>query len=317
MSFRVRPLSDRLRFGSVVNDLEISTLEDPEVQRTLKALWVERGLIVFKDMVTDEAGHIALSSIFGTPEIHPLRDPAKPGRPELSDIQFDSVYGEIYEFGDKSRRGGWLPWHFDLVYTDRINHGGILRPLVVPKEGGETGFIDQIAAHASLPDHLKKRIDGLDVVYRFDIDASRQLYGATAGLRMVRMDPRSKKLMDRPEGFPEIVHPLVFEQPETGRKVLNVSPWFALGIDGMEDAEGAALLDEVVAYAVDESGTYYHKWADTDMVLWDNWRMMHCALGVPEGTERHMQRTTILGDYGRGRLRVAGAVVDDAIRVNV
>ena len=27
--------------------------------------------------------------------------------------------------------------------------------------------------------------------------------------------------------FPRSIHPLVFKQPETGRKVLNLSPWFA------------------------------------------------------------------------------------------
>jgi taurine dioxygenase len=317
MTFRVRPLSDRLRFGSVVSDLDLASLEDPEVRRSLKALWIERGLVVFEGTTTDELGHIALSSVFGTPEVHPLRDPAKPGCPELSDIRFDAVFGEIYEFADQSRRGAWLPWHFDLVYTDRINHGGILRPIVVPEEGGETGFIDQIAAYDALPDRLKERIEGLDVVYRFDIDASRQRYGATPGLRMVRMDPRSKKLMDRPGAFPEIVHPLVFEQPETGRKVLNVSPWFALGVEEMDGPEGASLLAEVIAYALNERGAYYHKWVDTDLVLWDNWRMMHCALGVPDGTVRHLQRTTILGDYGRGRLRVPGTTLDDAVRINV
>jgi taurine dioxygenase len=316
MSFRVRPLSDRLSFGSVVNDLDLDSLDDPEVRRALKALWIERGLVIFKDAATDESGHIALSSVFGSPEVHPLRDPAKPGRPELSDIRFDSVYGEIYEFADQSRRGGWLPWHFDLVYTDRINHGGILRPIVVPEEGGETGFIDQIAAYASLPDSLKKRIEGLDVVYRYDIDASHQIYGATPGLSMIRPDPRSKSLLDRVGRFPEIVHPLVFEQPETGRKVLNVSPWFALGIDGMDSQEGTALLEEVIAHAL-ESGAYYHQWEITELVLWDNWRMMHCALGVSLGNQRHMQRTTIHGDYGQGRVRVAGTSVDEALRINV
>lgn len=139
----------------------------------------------------------------------------------------------------------------------------------------------------------------LDAAYRFDVDASRQRYGATAGLRLLRMDPRSSKLMGSPGGFPEVVHPLVFRQPETGRKVLNVSPWFALGIEGMEGADGGVLLEDVIAHATDESSAYFHKWVATDLVLWDNWRMMHCARGVRAGTERHMQRTTILGDYGQ------------------
>jgi taurine dioxygenase len=109
----------------------------------------------------------------------------------------------------------------------------------------------------------------------------------------------------------------VFRQPETGRKVLNVSPWFALGIEGMERVEGDALLEEVIAHATDETGAYFHTWAPSDLVLWDNWRMMHCARGVPADSERHLQRTTILGDYGRGRMRDAEAVIDDALRINV
>ncbi len=249
MNFQVRPLSEDLAFGSIVTDLDMSTLEDPAVRQALIALWVDRGLVVFQGPATDEAGHIALSSVFGTPEIHPLRDPSKPGRPELSDIRYDSVFGEVYEFADGSRRGAWLPWHFDLVYVDRINHGGILRPIVVPDGGGETGFIDQIAAYDTLADRLKERIDALEVVYRFDIDASEQRFGATPGLKLRRMDPRSSKLMDRPDGFPEVVHPLVFRQPGTGRKVLNVSPWFALGIEGMDSLEGDALLEEVITHA--------------------------------------------------------------------
>ncbi len=317
MNFQVRPLSENLAFGSIVTDLDLSTLDDPEVRRALVALWVDRGLVVFEGLVTDEAGHIALSSVFGTPEIHPLRDPSKPGRPELSDIRYDSVFGEVYEFADGGRRGGWLPWHFDLVYVDRINHGGILRPIVVPDGGGETGFIDQIAAYDTLADRLKERIEALEVVYRFDIDASGQRFGSTPGLQLRRMDPRSRKLMSRPDGFPEVVHPLVFRQPETGRRVLNVSPWFALGIEGMSGQEGDALLEEVIAHATDEAGAYYHTWATSDLVLWDNWRMMHCAKGVPAESERHLQRTTIVGDYGRGRVRDMEAPIDDALRINV
>ncbi len=48
------------------------------------------------------------------------------------------------------------------------------------------------------------------------------------------------------------------------------------------------------------------------MVLWDNWRMMHCALGVPEKEQRHMQRTTIAGDYGRGRIEGEGVIGEES-----
>jgi taurine dioxygenase len=37
------------------------------------------------------------------------------------------------------------------------------------------------------------------------------------------------------------------------------------------------------------------------MVLWDNWRLLHCACGTPVGMRREMRRTTIHGDYKLGR----------------
>ncbi len=317
MSFRVSALCDRLAFGAVVTDLDVGSLGDGAVRAALVDLWVDRGVIVFRGMDVGEDGHVALSSVFGTPEVHPLRDPSKPGRPELSDIRFDDTFGDVYRFADGTERGGWLPWHFDLVYVDRINHGGILRPLVLPEEGGDTGFIDQIEAYERLPRELKERIADLEVVYSFEYDASGQRFGATAGIEMVRMDPRARKLMARPGGHPEVVHPMVFRQPTTGRKVLNVSPWFALRIDGLGRDENDALLEEVVTHVVDERRAYFHHYAPDDLVLWDNWRTMHCAPGIPSGDRRHMQRTTIAGDYGQGRLRDRSATIDEAIRVNV
>jgi taurine dioxygenase len=38
------------------------------------------------------------------------------------------------------------------------------------------------------------------------------------------------------------------------------------------------------------------------MVLWDNWRAMHCATGTPPGVARVIHRTTIMGDATLGRV---------------
>ena len=77
----------------------------------------------------------------------------------------------------------------------------------------------------------------------------------------------------------------------------------AKGIEGREDADGEALLatvcDEIVAAA--EQLSYFHRWQPTDMVIWDNWRMLHMATGCDPSYDRIMHRTTIKGDYGLGR----------------
>lgn len=52
------------------------------------------------------------------------------------------------------------------------------------------------------------------------------------------------------------------------------------------------------------------------MVLWDNWRMLHCCYGVPLEQERTLERTTIAGDYLLGRV-LGDAPITDEQRVDV
>jgi taurine dioxygenase len=76
--------------------------------------------------------------------------------PELHSVRYDPQTGDIYEV-DGVELGAWLPWHSDLIYVDKVNHGGILRPLVVSDRGGETGFLDKIRLYETLPEDSKQR----------------------------------------------------------------------------------------------------------------------------------------------------------------
>jgi taurine dioxygenase len=217
------------------------------------------------------------------------------------DVIFEPKQGWLIEV-DGEPRGTWLPWHSDLIYVDKINHGGILRPVTIPSKWGETGFIDKISAYDRLPEELKTRVEGLHAVYKYDMDMSRIKFGKNYNANILRYSKAAASIQSRLNDFPAVLHPIVYDQPETGRKVLNVCSWFAQGIYEMPGAEGDALLETVVQCAVDERYAYYHSWKIGEMVLWDNWRMLHCATGTPVDEERVMQRTTIGGDYGLGRV---------------
>jgi taurine dioxygenase len=304
MTFNVAPLPGQSEFGAVVTRLSTDSLEDPATRKALYDLWIDKGVIVFKDMTALDT-QIHLSEIFGEPEIHPLLVGVDRPREHkvIADIEYDPQDGDLYEV-DGELRGGFLPWHFDLAYVDRINHGGILRPDVLPKRGGETGFIDRIAAYASLPAPLQAEIENLNVIYAFRIDSSQAKFGKRPD-KCLRISQRGQIAQHHPSVQSRVIHPLVYRQAETGRKVLNVSPWFAEGIEGMENSQGDALLEKIVSYATQPRLAYFHRWQANDMVLWDNWRMLHCALGIPPGEERRMRRTTIAGDYALGRREVS------------
>jgi len=306
-AFDTSPLPGQNRYGTVVTNLDPAAIGDPAVRDALLRLWLDKGVVVFRGIPGGIDTQLRLSEIYGEPEIHPMMagTDIRTEHRALAPIEFDRDDGNIYEVNGELR-GGYLPWHFDGAYVDRINHGGILRPEVLPGRGGETGFIDQIAAYDMLPEALKQRIDGLSVVYSYQPDLTRAKFSDRPE-RLVQMSTLFRKGKDHPSVQVRAIHPLVYEQAGTGRKILHVSPWFADGIEGMENAAGDALLREVIAYVIRPELMYFHKWQPGDMVLWDNWRMLHCACGVPPEEKRIMRRTTIVGDYGLGRRETVAA----------
>ena len=310
VDFGVAPLARGLPFGATVSGLTREKLCDDAVRRALFELWIDKGVLLFRGGETGPDMHVELSRCFGELEAHPFPETTEVDNPELVKIKYYPGDGTRYDIGGGEQRGGWLPWHSDLIYTDRVNRGGILRPVQLPRSLGMTGFVDQIAAWQRLPQRLQEQIEGKHVVYSVDMDFSRQMFAHDGNLRCLGMATSGRAIARRMWSYPRVLHPMVFSQAETGRKVLNVSPGFAEGIYEMGGPDGDALLHEVIAHCTDPATAYFHDWQDGDMVLWDNWRVLHCATGVPPGETRVMQRTTIAGDYALGR-KLDGAASAD------
>jgi taurine dioxygenase len=164
-----------------------------------------------------------------------------------------------------------------------------------------TGFVDTISAYETLPDRLKAAIEGLHVVYTVEFNAEYQKFGLGHEVRFVRGSTVFYGVMKRQYTYLRVIHPMVYAQAETGRKVLNVSPGFALGIYENGAPDGDALLREVIDHCVDPKNAWFHSWLPGDMVLWDNWRALHCSTGIDPGDTRVLHRTVIAGDYALGR----------------
>lgn len=300
MTFSIQPLPGCDSFGGVIADLDPATLDDPAVRKRLHDLWIERGVIVFKGLA-DLQVQITLSEIFGEPEEHPLLVGINRPREHyvIAEIEYVEEDGDLYLINGEEI-GGYLPWHFDLAYMERINHGGILRGAVLPRRGGETGFIDRIAAYDALPERLKERIEGLRVIHHYLADATMARFGEKPE-KCLSLSRNITLALEHPSVKNPVTHPMVYTQAGTGRKVLNVSPWHAVAIEGMENAEGDALLSEVIDWSIRRELAYFHKWEGDDMVLWDNWRMLHRVTPAPFDEVRIVERTTLGGDYGLGR----------------
>jgi taurine dioxygenase len=200
----------------------------------------------------------------------------------------------------------WLPWHFDHCYNDQLNRAGVLRAVEVPPEGGLTGFVDGIALYDAISPSVREQIEGTTVIYAMDVIMENLRFGRPDDFVEVEPAPTAVDVMTEYEGRPRALHPAVWTR-RSGQKVLHVSGWMAQGIEGREGPDGdpllAAVCDEIVEAAKELS--YFHHWRPTDMLIWDNWRMLHSVSGMPPEHARGMHRTTIAGDYGLGRFETA------------
>ena len=290
-----------------LHGLVMEHLSDPEVHDELNRLWVKHGVIVFRGMENSDELHVRLSRVFGPFQVHPIKmNNTDPGRLEITNVQYEpgGETGSVYRVNGVEL-GAWLPLHFDLVYFDKVNRGGLLRPRDLPLTMGGTIFVDKITLYETLPAELQERIEGLEVVYDFYMDISTMKY-TIDDVELVRMGKKFRDIQAREDSYPRSIHPLVYAQKETGRKMLNLSPWFADEILGLGVNESDVLLRTLVTHVQSHAAQYTHRWVQGDIVLWDNWRILHGAEGVPpESGRRWLQRTTLAGDYEMGRLEGA------------
>jgi taurine dioxygenase len=294
----VRDLDPKYNFGAEVIGIDNSSVHDEKIRQEVRDLFEDRGLLIFRGVEGPEM-QIELSKIFGPLKDHPVPSVRRSAEnPQMIDMRYDPVVGGLQEI-EGQVIAHWLPWHFDHCYNDKLNRGGVLRPIVISPEGGFTGFLDGIEAYERLSKGLKARIEGHKALYILELSLSKMRFGLPPGFREVRVNADSMNVMRDSASFPRAIHPMVFERSD-GRKVLHVSPWMAVGIQGQEDEKGDELLETVVQEMLANATPYFHAWRPDDMAIWDNCRMLHSVSGCHPDFERRMQRTTIVGDYGLG-----------------
>lgn len=282
MAISIEPLSGAL--GARIQGLDPDRID--EVDRTrLREAFLEYGVLVVKgltDLTPDQ--HIELSRILGELAIHPIPTIRLKGHPEIIVLAADLA--DSLDEDDPAREEvvGQIPWHSDLTYTDSPSRGALLLARTVPPELGHTGYIDTAAVYDALPDSLRLRIEGRRAIHC--------LGPIQEELKKVARATSETEGGDAPV-FEQVTHPLVHVHPESGRKVLNVSPAFLQGVEGLPENESQKLIEELKAFATQDRFVYMHHWEVGDLVIWDNWRTMHTATGHKKKHARRMHRTTI------------------------
>jgi len=275
------PLETRLldnSFALEVMGLRLWERQDEPTIDELRALWARHPVLVFRRQALSEDELADFSASFGPLERVVRTEWASPVRPEVGVISNlkDAQAKPIGGLGD-----GEIQWHSDQSYMLNPATGAMLYALELPPEGGMTSWVDLCAAYAGLPDRLKRAVEGRRAIF----DYTKRLAGYQGVDRVISEEAKRKT--------PPILHPMVHAHPVTGRKALYLDSTTTVGIEGMDEASGLALLEEIYEFATRPEFMYRHRWQVGDALLWDNGFTMHRREPFDPSARRLMKRTTI------------------------
>jgi alpha-ketoglutarate-dependent taurine dioxygenase len=241
----------------------------------IRALLEERGVVIMRGIGLDDAELLAVAQTLGHVRLGTI---AKEGSDGIKPVTFDRAANPATAQYFK----GTFFWHMDGTYDDVPPLAALLVPRILAPEGGETEFTNTYAAYEDLGEAEKRRLEGLTVEHTM-----------AAAHRLYTPDPSEAQLAHWAK-FPARRHPLVW-QHRSGRKSLLLSS-SVTRIAGMEEAQGAALLAELMVWATQPHYVYRHHWRIGDLLIWDNTGTMHRAMPFDLDSGRRLHRVTLEGE---------------------
>ena len=272
--------------SNVCADIEGFDFDDYDVQdiAQVRRLWLQYGVIRFKKTNISDAQQVKFSRNFGEFVIHPkqLQEGGHPTQPEIL------VISNAMKDGKPSGAMGnsEATWHTDTWFYEKPPAGAILRAVQVPPSGGDTYFLSTYIAYETLPEAIRKQVDGRQIFFQ-------NVYDKTGKLRLGKTEPKSKDFRE----WNGVVHPLVRVHGETGRKALYLGgtsegAW----IVGMTLEESNDLIAKLWDHTTGSDHVFVQKWDQGDIMMWDNRCTMHRRDSFDPNTVRIMHRTTTSGE---------------------
>jgi alpha-ketoglutarate-dependent 2,4-dichlorophenoxyacetate dioxygenase len=277
---QVRPVHPSV--GAEVSGVDLTRPLDDTAFAAIRAAFARHSVLVFHDQPVDDDQQVAFSRRFG--ELEPTKVGSRGAGGPLAYITNLDEDGKRVPLGHRAilnLKANAL-WHTDSSFKKVPAMASALTGRIVPPEGAETEFLSTRAVWQALPAAMKKRIDGM-VAWHSYFNSRRQI------------DP-DMMTGEEHQAVPPVKQVLVRVHPETGEKALFIAS-HASHIDGLPEAEGRALLAELMEFATNRDFVYTHRWRQHDLVIWDNRCTMHRGRPFDYARwDRYMIRTTIAGD---------------------
>jgi len=269
----VRRLGQQI--GAEIAGVDVKRLDDAGFVTIYRA-WLDYNVVVVPGQELEIEDFLRYSRRFGIVRPHPSKMTRHPDYPEITMLGINK-FGPDGALDMAIYRRGAEDWHTDGAYDEEPFKATQLYALAIPSRGGDTLFASMYAAYEALPARLKERLDGRKGAFTYG--GRRQ---ATALLN------------EEDRAWTPVMHPIIRTHPETGRKGLYFDPGKILRIDGLEQEESDALIDELTERMIRPEGQYRHRWKKGDIVIWDNRCSYHkAAADYPPEEDRIHWRVSI------------------------
>ena len=269
----VKPLTRSV--GAEIHGVNLLEPVSDALIAEIRKIWLEHGVIFFRDQPLDSAAYLAFAQRFGEVVEYPFVK-GLPDFPLI--IPVLKLPHETHNFGGV--------WHTDTTYLAEPPSATMLIARELPPVGGDTMFASNYAAYDALSEGLKKTVDQLVAVNS----------SAKAAVTHSREDRLGDSATSKGREELNSQHPVVRTHPETGRKALYVNPGHTLRFVGWTEEESAPLLDYLFAHQVRPEFTCRFSWTPDAIALWDNRCVLHNPINDYHGHKRLLHRITLKGD---------------------
>ncbi|MCU1401521.1 MAG: taurine dioxygenase [Acidimicrobiales bacterium] len=256
-------------------DGPLSSIDPASADTSLRDLFYEHKLLIFRDQHLTHEQQVAMSKSIGpVPRAVPT-----------------SVLATDGQLGD-----GELVFHSDLAFDPHPHLAASLHALEIEPAGGtSTDFLDCVDAYERLSPDLRARVDGLYALHVFPGSTTQRISTT------------------RPEHYPRAVHPVAWAHHATGKRALYVNTQATASIVGLASDESDALLQELFDVLYNQATRYSHQWRTGDVVLWDNRALQHARNSQMHMRKRVLQRVII--DHLTFNERYDAFIASDAARL--
>jgi len=271
-------------FVAEIGDLDLSQPLSEADWQVVEEAFETYAILIIPDQRISQQQHIDFALRFGPMDNSILVNisDAKPRvRTDIADVSNLDGNDQIRAEDDRQRlyRLGNRLWHTDRSFKEVPAKASLLYMREIPPVGGHTEFADMRAAYDALPDALQRKIDNLVAVHAIAYSREKMGFEMTA--------EEIETLLPVPQA-------MVRRHAYSGRTSIYVAS-HAGEIVGMSDADGPALLAELIAHATQRQFVHTHRWRANDLVIWDNRCTMHRGLTFDDQRwRRDAQRATVM-----------------------